>query len=164
MCVRDKPLGAGVVVALGEGSSTRLWAGGGAPAALQAQHHAQEQTENQRDHQVALTVRHLQKNRPNSYSLKIKCLSLILQSQHMYDIFQFLEREHFILFDTPWNYTVIDDLCSAAATLTGASIFQKQCITDTMQFITVAHVFRVVTRGPSKRNCPSAGTLSRLPS
>lgn len=91
-CVCDKPLGAGVVVALGEGSGTCLWAGGGAPAALQAQHQAQEQTENQRDHQVALTVRHLQQNRPNSYSLKIKSHTLILQSQHMYDIFHFLER------------------------------------------------------------------------
>lgn len=158
MCVRDKPLGAGVVVALGEGSSTRLWAGGGAPAALQAQHEAQEQTENQRDHQVALTVRHLQQNRPNRYSLKIKCLT------HVSVTFHFLEREHFTLFDTPWNYIVTDDLCSTAANLTGASIFQKQCITDTMQFITAAHVFHVVTRGPSERNCPGAGTLSRLPS
>lgn len=68
MC--DKPLGAGVVVALGKGSSVGVGAGRGAAAALQTQQEAQKQTENQRDHQVALTVRHLQKNSSTVKSLE----------------------------------------------------------------------------------------------
>lgn len=62
VCVCIEPLGAGVVVALGQGGGRRGGAGRGAPAALQAQHQAQEQTENQGDNQVALTVRHLQQD------------------------------------------------------------------------------------------------------
>lgn len=70
ICVCDKPLGAGVVVALGKGSSVSDGAGRGAAAALQTQQEAQKQTENQRDHQVALTVRHLQKNSSTVISLE----------------------------------------------------------------------------------------------
>ncbi len=65
----NKPLGAGVVVALGKGNIVGVGAGRGAPAALQTHQKAQTQTENQRDDQVALTVRNLQKkfNKSENY-------------------------------------------------------------------------------------------------
>lgn len=57
-----RPLWARVVVAPGNRSSVRAGARRRSAAALQTQQEAQEQAENQRDHQVALTVRHLQEN------------------------------------------------------------------------------------------------------
>lgn len=65
VCLRDKPLGAGVVVALGKGNSVRGGGGRSAAAALQTQQEAQRQTQNQRNHQVALTVRYLQRKEHN---------------------------------------------------------------------------------------------------
>lgn len=54
------PLGAGVIVALGEGICVGGGVGGRAAAALQTQQQPQQQTQNQRNHQIALTIRYLQ--------------------------------------------------------------------------------------------------------
>lgn len=70
MCVRDKPLGAGVVVALRKGSRVGVGGGRGAAAALQTQQEAKRQTKNQRDHQEALTVRYLHRQ---SQTHTVKC-------------------------------------------------------------------------------------------
>lgn len=61
--VCDRPFRAGIVVALGKGSSSGAGVGRGATAALQTQQEAQRQTKNQRDDQVALTIRYLQRKR-----------------------------------------------------------------------------------------------------
>lgn len=62
VCESDIPFGAGVVVALGECSNRGgARAGRGAAAALQTQQDAQRQTQNQRNHEVALTIRNLQR-------------------------------------------------------------------------------------------------------
>lgn len=58
-----RPLWAGVVVAPGNRSAVgAAGAGRRSAAALQKQQEAQKQTQNQRDHQVALTVGHLQEH------------------------------------------------------------------------------------------------------
>lgn len=58
-----RPLWAGVVVAPGNRSTVgAAGAGRRSAAALQKQQEAQKQTQNQRDHQVALTVGHLQEH------------------------------------------------------------------------------------------------------
>lgn len=57
-----RPLWARVVVAPGDRSDVGASARRRFAAALQTQQEAQKEAENQRDHQVALTVRHLQEN------------------------------------------------------------------------------------------------------
>lgn len=57
-----RPLWARVVVAPGDRSDVGASARRRSAAALQTQQEAQKEAENQRDHQVALTVRHLQEN------------------------------------------------------------------------------------------------------
>lgn len=60
---RVRPFWAGVVVAPGNRSAVgAAGAGRRSAAALQKQQEAQKQTQNQRDHQVALTVGHLQEH------------------------------------------------------------------------------------------------------
>lgn len=56
------------MVAPGNGSRVGAGAGRRSAAALQTQQEAEKQTENQRDHQVALAVRHLQHNTESQQS------------------------------------------------------------------------------------------------